>query len=149
MKDFYYTYNNEAIASCIILNVLKRVDQIDLARACLILPILLDDRTVKYLDKVIDHVSIESVVKQNPRLFISFNQRYLTLLPITINSIMILSQSNQIEIASTISVKYKVTSPDIIMGDRFDRINKILPTFLKIIESYSTTQLYQILKVQL
>jgi hypothetical protein len=35
------------------------------------------------------------------------------------------------------------------MGERFNEIRKVLPTFLRMIEKYSTVQLYQILKIQL
>jgi hypothetical protein len=52
MKEIYYTYNNEAIASCVFLELLQKVGVIDIARSCLILPFLLDDRTVKYFQKL-------------------------------------------------------------------------------------------------
>jgi len=51
MKEIYYTYNNEAIACCIFLNLLQTTDTIDIARSCLVLPFLLDDKTVKYIQK--------------------------------------------------------------------------------------------------
>lgn len=86
MKQIYYIYNNEAIASCILLSVLNKVGKLDIALLCLILPFLLDDRTVNYLAKNQgQNLSIEQLIKCQPRLFVSFNKRYLSLLPITIN----------------------------------------------------------------
>ena len=33
MKEIYYTYNNEAIASCVFLELLQKVGVIDIARS--------------------------------------------------------------------------------------------------------------------
>lgn len=82
MKQIYYIYNNEAIASCILLSVLNKVGKLDIALLCLILPFLLDDRTVNYLAK---NQGQNLSIEHQPRLFVSFNKRYLSLLPITIN----------------------------------------------------------------
>lgn len=41
MKEIYYIYNNEAIASCIFLAYLQNTRTVDIARLCLILPFLL------------------------------------------------------------------------------------------------------------
>ena len=99
MKEVYYIYNNEAIASCILLSVLDRIDSIDIARSCLILPFLLDDQTVHYLHRNFRvDLDLEQLIEERARIFTSFNKRYQALLPITINSLMILKKSNQIEI---------------------------------------------------
>ena len=46
MKEMYYIYNNEAIASTCILLILQKIPNIEIAKLCLVLPFLLDDRTV-------------------------------------------------------------------------------------------------------
>ena len=72
------------------------------------------------------------------------------MLPITINSLILLNKNNQIGIsASVVFAKNKLTYGEIDMGDRFNEIKKALPAFIKIIEKYSTVQLYRILKIQL
>lgn len=98
MKEIYYTYNNEAIASCVFLELLQKVGVIDIARSCLILPFLLDDRTVKYFQKLSgkEKISLEYMIKEQSKLFTSFNKRYLSLLPVTINSLLLLNKNNQI-----------------------------------------------------
>lgn len=152
MKEIYYTYNNEAIASCIFLEILQQIKAIDIARSCLILPFLLDDRTVKYLQRLSneENISLEHITKEQPRLFTSFNKRYLSLLPITINSLILLNKNNQIGVTtSDISVKSRFIYGETDMGDRFSEIKKALPAFIKMIEKYSTVQLYRILKIQL
>jgi len=152
MKEIYYTYNNEAIASCIFLEFLQKLDSIDIARSCLILPFLLDDRTVRYFQHLSDEekISLEYMTKEQSRLFTSFYKRYLSLLPITINSLILLNKNNQIGITSSeIFTKSEFLYEETDMGDRFCEIKKALPAFIRMIEKYSTVQLYRILKIQL
>ena len=152
MKEVYYTYNNEAIASCVFLELLQKVGTIDIARSCLILPFLLDDRTVKCFQRLSDEekISLEYIIKEQPRLFTSFNKRYLSLLPITINSLILLNKNSQIRITSSkISAKDEFSYEGTDMGIRFNEIKKALPAFVRMIEKYSTVQLYRILKIQL
>ncbi len=150
MKEIYYVYNNEAIASCIFLFILNKIDKLDIARSCLVLPFLLDDRTVSYLSKKQDtELGLEEMIKEQSRLFASFNKRYLSLLPVTINSLTLLNSSNQISIGNEIVTSVVLDSDDKTLGDRFNRIQEVIPTFLSMIEKHSTIQLYKTLKVQL
>ena len=150
MKEIYYTYNNEAIASCILLSVLNKVDKLDVARSCLILPFLLDDRTVNYLAKNQEqNFSLEQLIKDQPRLFVSFNKRYVSLLPITINALMILSKSNQIIIGSEIIKPETFTFDNTNLGDRFSKIENVIPDFIDMLEKHTTSKLYKVLKIQL
>ena len=150
MKEIYYTYNNEAIACCIFLNILQEIEPIDIARSCLILPFLLDDKTVAYLQKNISaDLDLGDFIKSQPRLFISFNKRYQALLPISINALIILNKSNQISIDSNISMKNDILQSIISLGNRLEQINEVIPSFITLIEKYTTTQLYQLLKIQL
>lgn len=151
MKEIYYIYNNEAIASCIILDILQRIESIDMARVCLILPFLLDDRTVNYLQSFEgEQDCLTHMIKNQPRLFTSLNKRYLALLPVLINSLMILNKNNQIRITpAKISIECGFLYEKIDMGERFEKIRTVMPIFLKVIEKYSTLELYRILKIQL
>lgn len=152
MKEVYYIYNNEAIASCVFLAYLQNVKSIDMAQSCLILPFLLDDRTVMYFTNIRDDYdnSLEYIVNNSPKLFTSFNKRYLSLLPITINSILLLNKNKQIGITSNnILTKVDFIYDEVDMGNRFERIKKVIPFLASILNKYSTSQLYKILKVQL
>jgi Family of unknown function (DUF6521) len=150
VKEIYYTYNNEAIASCVMLQALQQMQTIDIARSCLILPFLLDDRTVNYLQTVrAEDLSLESLINNRPRLFTSFNNRFLALLPITINSLMMLSKGNQIDITANILLKQNILPDNIEIGNRFNEIKKVLPILLTMMEKHETTQLYQLLNIQL
>lgn len=150
MKEIYYVYNNEAIASCIFLSILNNVEKMDIARSCLILPFLLDDRTVSYLSRNQDaELELEQLIKEQSRLFTSFNKRYLSLLPVAINSLVLLSNSNQVSLGSEIVNNAILNLENKNLGDRFNKIEEVIPKFLLMLEKYSTVQLYKTLKVQL
>lgn len=152
MKEVYYVYNNEAIASCVFLSILDKIESIDIARSCLILPFLLDDRTVSFIRNNNSLESnLEHLVNINQRLFASFNKRYLSLLPVSINSLIILKKGEQLYIDENIIKKSKtIINIDVEeLGDRFSKLLEVIPVFLLLIENYSTNQLYRILKVQL
>ena len=103
---------------------------IDIARSCLILPFLLDDRTVKYFQKLSgkEKISLEYMIKEQSKLFTSFNKRYLSLLPVTINSLLLLNKNNQIGLTSSeISAKSDFLYGETDMGNRFNEIKKLYP----------------------
>ena len=148
MKEIYYVYNNEAISSCIFLSILNHIDKIDIARSCLILPFLLDDRTINYLTNN-ESINLEEFVKEQPRLFVSFNKRYLSLLPVAINVLMLLNKSKQVKIENDIVSNEFITFTEQDFGERFNKINNVIPKFLQMTNGYTTSKLYKILNVQL
>ncbi|MGV8946468.1 MAG: three component ABC system middle component [Lutibacter sp.] len=148
MREIYYVYNNEAISSCIFLSILNQTEKLDIARSCLILPFLLDDRTVSYLARNDAELNLEDLVREQSRLFVSFNKRYLSLLPVTINSLILLNKSNQIKVENEIT-NVEIKNIEGELGDRFAKVKATIPKFLSMIENYSTPQLYKILNVQL
>lgn len=149
MKEIYYTYNNEAIASCVFLSVLNKMKTLDIAHSCLILPFLLDDSTVNYLHQNQNsELNLEQMVFEKSRLFSTFNKRFTALLPVSINSLILLSKTNQIEIGKEIAIN-SAFHIDNNMGVRYNKIESVMPFFISLIDRYSTIQLYQILKIQL
>lgn len=150
MKEVYYVYNNEAIASCVLLSVIDKLGKIDISRCCLILPFLLDDRTTGYVLKNFSgEMSLVQLINSQPRIFASFNKRYLSLLPVMINSLMILKKANQIGIGDLIESNKSLDFLNLDMGERFSKINEVIPAFLELIENYPTEQLYKNFRVQL
>ncbi len=150
MKEVYYVYNNEAIASCVLLSVIDKLRKIDIPRCCLVLPFLLDDRTISYVTKNFnDEMSLMQLVNIQPRLFASFNKRYLSLMPVMINSLMILRKGNQIEINDYIISNNRLDLSNPELGGRYSTISEAIPLFLRLIENLSTEQLYKLFRVQL
>jgi len=152
MREVYYIYNNEAIASTTFLSILQRVKNLDVSRACLILPFLFEDSMVRALRKldVTQAYSLEQFMTENPRLFVSFNKRYLSLLPVMINSLMILENTGQIKIGKYIkSTSTLNIDSNESLGERFLLIEDAIPNLLFLLEQKTTIQLYKTLNVQL
>jgi hypothetical protein len=149
LKEIYYTYNNEAIGSCTILQYLQNAENISLAHSCLILPFLLDDRTVRQLNSTNSDMTISEFITSKPHLFTSFNRRFLNLLPITINSCVLLSKSKKIDIGKNISIKSQGMIPDnIYLGNRFHHIRNAVRPLSKILDEKDVL-LYKTLQIQL
>ncbi|MDC5350940.1 three component ABC system middle component [Acinetobacter baumannii] len=141
MKLNYYVYNNEAIACCVLLMVLEKVKEIDYARLLLILPYLLDDRNISFLNKN-KKVSIDFFLKKN-NIYYNFNNRYLSLLPVTINSLIILSEMNLINFNRDGNIcLISMDSCECVVSKRLLEIEKAIPILLDTILNYSTEYLY-------
>lgn len=150
MKEIYYVYNNEAIASCVLLSVIDKLGKIEISRCCLVLPFLFDDRTTGYVTKNFSNeMTLTQLVNTQSRLFASFNKRYLSLLPVMINSLMILKKGNQIGIKDQIVSNNSLDLNSLDLGDRFSKIKEAIPAFLTLTENHSTEQLYKTFRVQL
>jgi hypothetical protein len=70
-------------------------------------------------------------------------------LPVTINSLVLLGNSNQVNLGSEIVNNTTLNLEKKNLGDRFNKIEAVIPKFLSMLEKYSTVQLYKTLKVQL
>ena len=150
MKEIYYIYNNEAIASACILLVLQKAHDIEIAKLCLVLPFLLDDRTVSMLQKKeYQQMTLKDLIYKKPRIFSTFNDRYLALLPVFINAMIIL------HINGYILFKKKLVSLNISninfehYGDRLLKIKEAANAFVDLIMNKNTSELYRSLNIQL
>ena len=150
MKELYYTYNNEALGSCVLLSLTNKVGSVDLARCCLALPFFFEERIVnRLLGSQEPSTDIESFVAQNGNLFLSFNKRYQALLPVTVNSLLLLNKGKQIEIGKQVTSKGFQSFEGVEMGGRFQRISEVISPYVEMTQGYTTAQLYRIFKIQL
>jgi len=148
MKSNYYVYNNEAIACCILLEVLRKTEKLDYPRFFLILPLLMDDQNINLLnnDKEID---IEVFFKNNNK-FKNFNSRFLSLAPVTVNSLIILTEMGLINLDKQKNV-FLVDDgcSNFSSSERLMRIKKVIPLLLNMVMNFSTEYLYVNLGVEL
>ncbi len=146
-NNSYYAYNNEALASCILYEVVRKIKKVDYSVFCLILPILFDNRIVERIDNHCD--SIENFINENFAFFVDFSDIYTDLLPVTINSATILRDmqlinfENQIELIRDYDFDYSNS------GQRISKILAILPIFEKWLESMDVAQIYKKLNIVL
>lgn len=150
MKQIYYLYNNEAIATSVLLSLITKLKEIEIAFAPLVLPFLLDNRTVNHLSKDnVSYAKLEEFIQSRQIYFSTFNNRFLSLLPITINALMILYKSCVIRINDKIILNKKIELETEELGNRFTKIESVIPKFITMIKDYSPTDLYILLNIQL
>lgn len=150
MNISYYIYNNEAISTAVLMSVITKLKQINIALAPLVLPFLLDNRIVNHLLKdEANYENIEQFIQSKRLYFTSFNNRFLSLLPVTVNALMILQKSNVINITDTISIKREFEFDVNELGLRFTKIENAIPKFVALIKDYSLFDLYIKFKIQL
>lgn len=147
-KNTYYIYNNEAIACCILFSVLRIIRKIDYSRYALILPFMLDDKTVNKLIET-ENINIYDFIKNNIDIFGNFNQRYVMLMPIMINSSIMLNDFKLIQIAETISVINDNELNFSLSGDRLNRILSVNEKFCSMISNIDVNRVYKILNIEL
>lgn len=140
MKN-YYVYNNEALACCIFLNILKHIEKIDYARFFLILPYLMDDKTVDFLNENYN-VDTDSFFKKST-LFFNYNARFLSLIPVAMNSLIILTDLGLVCFDENKNICLMDRgNHEFIASQRLQKINYIIPFFVNIISNKSTEYLY-------
>lgn len=150
MKILYYIYNNEAIATTVLMSVITKLKRMDIALVPLVLPFLLDNRIVNHLLKdEANYENIEQFIQSKRLYFTSFNNRFLSLLPVTVNSLMILQKSNVINITDSITINKEFEFDVNELGLRFTKIEHVIPKFVALIKNYSLSDLYFIFRIQL
>ena len=150
MNNIFYTYNNEAIACCTIYSVVKRLTKITAAISSIILPFLLNDSVVEKL-KNADSKNLLDFVSANRKVFINFDGRYLSFLPITINSVVLLKDFGLIKFENDNSISTK-RDDEIDFSNSGERLNKIIAVsdkFSNMLKNTDIVQLFNELKIRL
>lgn len=146
MMDYYYTYNNEAFVSCLIVSILNVENEIDLSRLVIIVCLLLDNRFLSFMKKVGGESAVGSV---KPYFLANFNVKYVSILPVVINSLVILYDLNRINLKGDRVFVENIIPVSVEDSDRFLTINKVLPDFLKYMNDFKTEYLYSYFGVEL
>lgn len=151
MSNSFYVYNNEAISALVIKKYLGYCKIIDISRLFIILPILLNDKLVEALYNE-NFENFENFIQKNPSLFSSFNDKYLELMPIVINSVTILKEMNDVILEKN-TINYVegglININEDSIGNRIINIFFAIPKFIELTGNYETSSLYKILKIRL
>ncbi|MDN4079363.1 DUF6521 family protein [Paenibacillus polymyxa] len=93
-----YAFNNEAFGIVAIAAVLKHSKELSYSKALLILPLMAHKETLDLLKRANSDIrSIEQLIAKKGNFVTNFNERYLSLLPISINSIVLLNEIRILE----------------------------------------------------
>ncbi|PFB29919.1 three component ABC system middle component [Bacillus cereus] len=94
-----YLYNNELIGSIAIASVLKHLKKATISQCALILPLVSHKDTLNFLKRKNSVVrSMEEFITKKPHFFVNFDQRYVSLLPVSMNSIILLKEIGLVNI---------------------------------------------------
>ena len=151
MSNSFDVSNNEAIAALVVKKYLQHCKSIEVSRLFIILPILLSDKLVEALRDE-NFENFESFIQKYPSLFSSFNDKYLELMPIVINSVTILKEMNEV-FCEKHTINHVegglVNINEDSIGNRIINIFLAIPKFIELTSNYETSSLYKILKIRL
>ncbi|QZE14953.1 hypothetical protein K4L44_03755 [Halosquirtibacter laminarini] len=124
-----------------------------IAKALIVLPLVLHEPTMKKLKGRSFKRSIEEFIIKHPECLITFNKRYEDFLPISVNSITILNAINVTRIEKE-ALLYNIGanfSPEnsIKIGKRAKNIFQAIDSLNELIKDEETHSLYLKLKIQL
>ena len=118
MESMHTFQSNEILTGIAIIGVLKITEELEISKCLLIEPLLSYKSIHDYLKNANSKVrSIEELMVKQNIVFSNFNKRYQEKLPLSINSIMLMSQLKLLNIES---------SKLIFTGDTFDFNEKSL-----------------------
>ncbi|MBQ9213270.1 MAG: hypothetical protein IJ150_04950 [Bacteroidales bacterium] len=150
MNNIFYTYNNEAIACCTIYSVVKELTRISAATISMILPFLLNDRIVEKL-KSTESENLLNFIARNRKLFLNFGSRYVSFLPITVNSVVLLKDFGLIKFEKphTIVLNKDDDFDFSQSGDRLMQILSVSGKFSQMLTNIDMVKLFNDLKIML
>jgi hypothetical protein len=149
-----YLYNNEAIGMIAITSVIQECKELSYSKSMLILPFLFHEETMSFLKRSNTIVrSSEEIIMKKTGFFSNFNSRYYSLLPISINSIMILREIGEIVIAENkIIHNSSINKINLLSGNLGDRANNIRKAAYKLsnlLQLEDDSSMYLKLRIQL
>lgn len=141
--------NNEGLVSCVAYQILKE-RPCDFSKLSILLSLLMDDQIRTYVMNQ-DSLFLEDSIFKNERP--EFLERiYLEMLPVCLNSMVILIQNDFVETDNNIlklTEKGRALEEDasLIGSRRFEDINKDIPFIIHLTENYSAAELFKALKL--
>lgn len=145
-----YTYNNEAIGLLAVGSILNLIEEMPLSKAMLILPIILHDPTLNYLQRGNVYIqSLDQLIVDKVYLFSNFNKRFISLLPVSMNCIFLLEKMKLIELNNGHIFKINnITFENKTLGKRGSKVLKASENVRRIL-SIDESYLYLQLRVEL
>ncbi len=145
-----YIYNNEALASVVLVEYISKKEIMELENTLLILPFLLHDPTLKKLSGKSLLRSVEEFHASFPELLIGFNQRYNDFLPLSVNAMGILMESHMVKLEKGVVIyNNHIIIPKNQAGERYAKISNVIDKLIGMFGEDSSSSLYYKLRIQL
>ena len=147
MNNTFYIYNNEALIIFTIHKILSRVKKIDISRLFLLISFLLVDEFTSYLLRVKPD-NYKAFLSVNAKKIAQFSNIYYDLLPVILNALSLMAESETIKIIDCDIILYSEMQ-DNCDSIRLEKIGNTIPTLLQLTAQYTDRQLYDSLNIQL
>lgn len=142
------SYNNFAICAAGLMAILEETRTLPVAKALLVMPIIMHDATVRHLGKQnVREREVSALTSTRPDLFLNFNSRFLAGLPPTLNAIQLLVEARYIAFNGELVLEKTLTFSAAI-GDRATRIQKAAKNIAALLAS-PENELYLNLRIEL
>lgn len=148
MKDTFKVYNNEAFVCCVIMKILSNTHRIDIGRLFLLVSVVLTDKITNDKRLCISN-SINNYINGSQKILRIVSTMYDELLPIILNSLTLLSENSNIELAEKNQIVMIKNDFETISSERLNNISNALPAIMRLTGNISTKQLYDNLKITL
>ena len=153
MNSSYYLRNNVALVIGIIQTILKTGRSFSMAELSLLLPFLLDEKIVNVLLNPNEEYTLGSLITKNNIALANFNDRYLSLLPLTYQSLSLLLDIDAITISDgVVTACHTEKIGDIVVGSGSMQLSVICKVSVKLfamLERENIYEIYERLKIEL
>lgn len=136
MMNSKFIYNNEGICAVGIMAFLEIMEELSYSKVMLIAPFIFNAKLVKFLGTNSKVRSFEELRVKQVSLVTRFGKMYTNFLPVTINSLVILSEMGFIKLeGETIKLKTPLLQHKNIskLGKRANNIIKVVPKLINLL----------------
>lgn len=115
-------FNNEVLAVIALFFVLRHFGEMSSSKVMLILPIAFHNKIISYInDSRTDVKSIDQLIIKKPEFFSNFNERFYSLLELSVNSILILASMNLVLIQADGKIILKSDDESLLLNSMKER----------------------------
>ncbi|MCE8022730.1 three component ABC system middle component [Billgrantia aerodenitrificans] len=147
-KNYWGGYNNIGVGAVAIASVLNHSYSLSISKVLLIIPMVVHRPTLAHMShKGIQERGSAALASGSPNLFVNFNQRFESYLPLSLNSVQLLVHLGYARFGQSL-VRQKILTVDKMFGRRAQKINQASKKISELLQE-DEEELYLNLRVHL
>lgn len=147
VDNSFYVYNNEAFVFGVIQEIIIIKNKINIGRLFILICLLLQDKLINN-PRINEYNSLNEFLINNTSNITQFPKIFQELLPIIVNALTLMEESDIIELRGN-NIVYNLHIEYLFNSNRLDKIKIVIPKIFQFTESLPDKQLYDLLNVQL
>lgn len=147
VDNSFYVYNNEAFVFGVIQEIIIIKNKINIGRLFILICLLLQDKLINN-PRINEYNSLNEFLINNTSNITQFPKIFQELLPIIVNALTLMEESDIIELRGN-NIVYNLHIEYLFNSNRLDKIKIVIPKIFQLTESLPDKQLYDLLNVQL